>query len=295
MSLRPHALPALAAFAAAARHLNFAHAAAELNLTAAAVSHHMRRLEDQLGVVLFRRQPRGVSLTAEGRLLADASASAFADLEQALTSLRRQRQNPRVRLSVLPSLSSAWLAPRLAGFCRRHPEIRLAVEADRSLARFDDAGPDLGLRYGPGGWAGLTALPLMDEALLPAAAPTLAGLDAVVAASDIAQLPLLDDLAQQGWADWFRFAGLRRVRAREIHSFSDSSDALAAAAAGMGAILARERLAQPYFASGRLRPLPGPRMAAGYGYYIVYPQGRSLSMEAQALVNWLLEQAQLAP
>ena len=88
MVLRPDWLPALSAFESAARHQNFAHAAEELNLTASAVSHHVRKLEARLGVVLFQRHARGVTLTQEGRLLADASGSALADMEAALRSLR---------------------------------------------------------------------------------------------------------------------------------------------------------------------------------------------------------------
>ena len=80
MVLRPDWLPALSAFESAARHQNFAHAAEELNLTASAVSHHVRKLESRLGVALFQRHARGVTLTAEGRRLADASGSALASL-----------------------------------------------------------------------------------------------------------------------------------------------------------------------------------------------------------------------
>ncbi len=291
MSLRPHALPALAAFAAAARQLNFARAGAELNLTAAAVSHHIRKLEAQLGIALFQRQARGVALTAEGRLLADAAALALGDLEQALAGLRRTRTTPRVHVSVLPSLCAAWLSPRVARFAAAHPELRVVIESDRSLARFDESGPDLALRYGPGNWPGLAALPLMDDQLIPAASPELPGVASIVSAADIATLPLIGDLSQQGWADWFRAAGLRRVRATEMHSFSDSSDALNAAAAGMGAVLARWRLARPLLQSGRLRALPGPQVKAGYAYYLVHPQGRVLSPEAQAFVHWVQAEA----
>ena len=73
MAIRSDWLPALAAFESAARHQNFAHAAEELHLTASAVSHHVRKLESRLGVALFQRHARGVSLTAEGRHLADTA------------------------------------------------------------------------------------------------------------------------------------------------------------------------------------------------------------------------------
>lgn len=105
MSLRPDWLPALAAFEAAARHQNFAHAARELHLTASAVSHHVRRLKARLGSALFQRHARGVALTAEGRLLADAAGTALSDVEGVMRDLHRHRDDQQtVRISMLHSL-----------------------------------------------------------------------------------------------------------------------------------------------------------------------------------------------
>src|SRR5689334_21148175 len=114
MALRPDWLSALAAFEAAARHQNFAHAAEELHLTASAVSHHVRRLEAQLDVALFQRHARGVSLTSEGRQLADAASSAMADVDSVLRGLRSAREEQElVRITTLHSLTYTWLLPRL--------------------------------------------------------------------------------------------------------------------------------------------------------------------------------------
>jgi LysR family transcriptional regulator, glycine cleavage system transcriptional activator len=96
MALRADWLPALAAFESAARHQNFAHAAEELHLTASAVSHHVRKLESRLGVALFRRHARGVTLTPEGRQLADASSNALSDLAAVLGGLRSGRGSSQV-------------------------------------------------------------------------------------------------------------------------------------------------------------------------------------------------------
>src|SRR6201994_2038266 len=87
MTLRPTALPAFGVFAIAARHQNFAHAAEELDLTASAVSHHVRSLEATLGVKLFQRHARGVVLTAEGRSLADAATAALSDIDAVAVGL----------------------------------------------------------------------------------------------------------------------------------------------------------------------------------------------------------------
>ena len=293
-ALRPGLLPALAAFAAAARRQNFAHAAEDLHLTASAVSHHVRRLEALLGVTLFQRHARGVSLTPEGRLLADAAGAALQDLESVLSTLRGAGREPRVRLTCLPSFASAWLIPRLPRFAAAHPAVRLTVDTDRALARFDPGGPDLGIRYGPGRWPGVAAQHLLDDSLFPVAAPTLPGVEALAAPRDIARLPLIADLAMEGWREWFRAAGVRAVRGKEAHSFSDTHDALRAAAEGLGAALARRTLAAPMLDSGRLLRLPGPELPTRFAYHLVWPEHRRLSTAAEAFVAWLQGEAAAA-
>ncbi len=287
MSLRPDWLPALSAFEAAARHQNFAHAAEELHLTASAVSHHVRKLETRLGVALFQRHARGVTLTAEGRRLADAAGSALTDLEGVLRGLRGAREDhDRVRISTLHSLTYAWLLPRLPAFTALHPRISIAIDTEIALTRFDDGGPDLGIRHGPGHWAGLTSHHVMDDALFPVANPDIA--KHVSTPADIATLPLVADLARQGWHDWFRAADVHGVQLDVRHTFSDSTDALEAAARGLGATLAREKIATPWLDDGRLQRLPGPILPARWSYHIVYPSHRRLRPAAQAFVDWLL-------
>lgn len=289
MVLRSDWLPALAAFEVAARHQNFAHAAEELHLTASAVSHHVRKLEARLGVALFRRHARGVTLTAEGRQLADSTGSALADVDHVLRSLRAARGEPeRVRVSTLHSLTWSWLLPRLRPFVEAHPGVRLDFDSDVALARFDEGGPDLAIRHGPGHWPGLTSHKLMDEQLFPVGAPAIAARKDVRTAEDVARLPLVADLGHQGWNDWFRAAGIHGVRPDERQIFSDATDALEAAALGLGAALARAHIVAPWLASGRLQRLPGPVVGARWSYYVVYPAHRRLRPPARAFVDWLL-------
>lgn len=289
MTLRSEWLSALAAFESAARHQNFAHAADDLHLTASAVSHHVRKLESRLGVALFQRHARGVSLTAEGRQLADAASNALADLDGTVNALRASSQAPqRVRITTLHSLTFTWLTPRLPRFAAAFPDIGLSIETDAGLARFDEGGPDLGIRHGPGHWSGLSAHPLMDETLYPVASPRLAGVAALRTPADIARLPLIADLARQGWPDWFRAAGVPDGAHEERYRFSDSTGALQAAVEGLGAVLARDRLLAPFLRDGQLVRLPGPALTARWGYHVVYPAHRRLRPAAQCFVDWLL-------
>jgi len=290
MALHSDWLSALAAFEAAARHQNFAHAGEELHLTASAVSHHVRRLEARLGLPLFRRHARGVQLTAEGRLLADAASGAIADIDAVMRGLRGSRERePPVRITTLHSFASSWLIPRLPDFARAHPQIRLNVDTGSALTRFDDSGPDLGIRYGPGRWPGLTAAPLLEDRLFAVAAPRLAR--GIGSAEEVLQLPLIADLAVQGWRDWCRMAGLRVGVPDERYVFSDSTDMLAAAEQGLGAALARSSIVQPWLDAGTLSKLPGPELPGRYSYHVVWPEHRRLKPAARSVVDWLLAQA----
>ena len=290
MALRPDFLSALAAFESAARHQNFAHAAEELHLTASAVSHHVRKLESRLGVALFQRHARGVSLTSEGRQLADSASSAMSDMEGVLGSLRTAKdEGTRLRISTLHSLTYVWLLPRLPRFVASQPRIRLSVDTEVGLTRFDDGGADLAIRHGPGHWAGLTAHHLMDDALFPVASPRMARIGRVTEARQVAELPLINDLARQGWHDWFRAADVHGVKLDERYVFSDTTDALKAAVHGLGAALAREVIVAPYLADGSLIRLPGPVVPTRWNYFVVYPAHRRLRPNAQAFVDWILE------
>jgi LysR family glycine cleavage system transcriptional activator len=292
MKLRLSLLPAYGVFAAAARYQNFAHAAEELHLTASAVSHHVRKLEAALGVALFQRHARGAVLTAAGRALADAAATALTDLDSAAEDLlANARVAKQLRVTTLHSLTYCWLVPKLPRFTTQHPHIRLNIDTSMSLTRFDDDGPDLGIRHGHGPWPGLTAHHLMDEELFPVASSQLRGIERMTSAADIAALPLIGDLAHQGWTDWFRAAGVRGARLKELHTFNDSTDALQAAAFGLGVALARTQIAAPYLASGALIRLPGPMVKARFSYYIVYPSSRRLTTEAAAFIAWLRDEA----
>ncbi|RKH06529.1 LysR substrate-binding domain-containing protein [Corallococcus carmarthensis] len=291
MTLRTDLLPALAAFESAARHQNFARAAEELHLTASAVSHHVRKLEDRLGVVLFQRHARGVALTAEGRQLADAASTALSDMDNVLGGLKHSRdEDAVVRVTTVHSLTYAWLLPRMPGFTALHPRVRIHVDTEMALTRFDEGGPDLGIRYGQPPWPGLSAHPLMDDALFPVASPKLAGIEHVREAADVAKLPLIADLTRQGWQDWFRSADVRGVRVEERYSFSDTTGALMAAVQGLGAALAREKIVTPYFADNRLIRLPGPIVPTRASYFVVYPAHRRLRPAARLFCDWLLAQ-----
>ena len=296
MATRTDWLSALAAFEPAARHQNFAHAAEELHLTASAVSHQVRKLEARLGVALFQRHARGVALTAEGRRLADSASHAIGDLDSVMRELRTGPDaRHTVAVTTLHSFVHGWLIPRLPGFMAAHPEIRLRIDTGFALTRFDDGGPDFGIRFGPGHWPGLSTRLLPEERLFAAGAPAHEGVRAIRGADDIPGHPLLADLSHFGWHDWFRANGVHGADADARIVFSDSTDMLEAAAHGMGIALAREHVAAPWLRSGRLCALPGAWISGRRAYYLVHPGHRRLRAPARRFHEWLQAEAARSP
>ncbi len=292
MALDRDWLSSLAAFETAARHQNFAHAGEELHLTASAVSHHVRKLEARLGVALFQRHARGVSLTAEGRRLADAASLAIGDVDGAMQELRAGRDaHDTVTITTLHSFVHGWLIPRLPRFVAAHPQIRLRIDTGFALTRFEQGGPDFGIRFGPGRWPGLSARLLLEERLFAAASPRHPRLAQIRSAADIASQPLLADLSHFGWHDWFRANGVQPPPGDARMVFSDSTDMLEAAAHGLGIALAREHVAAPWLADGRLVTLPGAAIAGSRAYHLVHPDNRRLRAPARSFHDWLLAEA----
>ena len=242
-------------------------------------------------MTLFQRHARGVKLTTEGRQLADAATVALNDIEAVAANLHQTGDVVTLRITTLHSLAYCWLLPRLPRFCAQHPNIRLSLDTGTALTRFDEGGPDLGIRHGTGHWPGLTAHHLMDDELFPVASPGLAGVAAVREPRDIARLPLVTDLALQGWRDWFRAADVRGLRLPDMHSFSDSTDAMRAAVYGIGAALARKHIATPYLQRYELIRLPGPALKARFAYYAIHPAHRPLHPAAILFIDWLKREA----
>src|SRR6186997_2540117 len=131
-------LNALRAFEAVARHMSFTRAARELSVTQTAVSHQVKQLEQELGVILFRRSPRQIALTGEGRAWAAELGEIFSRLEAANRRLRQKVRavRPAVAVSVIPSFGSRWLVPRLGKFLEQHPEIDIRISASEKLVDF---------------------------------------------------------------------------------------------------------------------------------------------------------------
>ena len=255
MSDRLPPLTALRAFDAAARHMSFAMAADELNVTPAALSFQIKSLEEHLGVPLFRRLNRAVELTEAGRTLAPGAAEGFETLSAAWMTTRRLQDNSTLTVTAGPALTAKWLAPRLYDFARAHPEIDLRFTAslrNMDLAR-DDV--DVAIRFGYGQDDGLYSVPIRKEWLTPVMTPEMAAQFPTPESQTGAPLIFDDsiDFLQPScdWPTWFRAVGIDFSPEHGTH-FSNADHAINAAVSGMGAALGRRPMIIKDLQEGRL-------------------------------------------
>src|SRR5580692_4426000 len=173
MTIRLPSLNGLRAFEAAARHLSFTRAAAELNVTQTAISHQIRRLEEQLGKRLFLRRARALRLTRDGQDYLPAIRTAFDDLRRATARLQRPDREGLLTVSTTASLAAKWLVTRVAGFQDANPGIEVRITTSAHLVDFEREEVDMAVRYGRGVWPGLRAQWLMAEDIFPVCSPSL--------------------------------------------------------------------------------------------------------------------------
>src|SRR5271166_1081927 len=173
MTSRLLSLNGLRAFEAAARHLSFTLAAAELNVTQTAISHQIKRLEEELGLRLFIRKNRALALTPKAKDYLPGVRAAFNDLRLATDRVLRKDDDNVLTISTLASLAAKWLLPRLSTFQEAHPKIDVRITTSTSLVDFRNGDVDAALRYGRGHWAGLRAQWLMADELYPVCSPAL--------------------------------------------------------------------------------------------------------------------------
>src|SRR6202161_4219225 len=201
----------LAAFEAAARHLSFTIAASELNVTQTAISHQIRRLEEELGIRLFVRKNRALALTPEARDYLPGIRAAFDDLRLATDRLLRKENDRVLTVSTLASLAAKWLLPRLTAFQEAHPGLDVRITTSTALVDFRDGDVDAAIRYGRGHWPGMRADWLTADELFPVCSPALlTGNKPLRSPQDLADHTLLhtSGIYDDDWRLWLTAAGL---------------------------------------------------------------------------------------
>lgn len=287
-------LNAIRAFEAAARLSSITLAANELSVTPGAVSRQIRQLEDVLGVPLFTRGHRQITLTRQGADYFRAAAKAIEIIRGATQRLTRRKQRKQLKIRAYTTFAMRWLIPRLSSFhaARRDIEVLLTASLDDVDFRKEDL--DGAIRLGDGHWPGARSLRLVSNILAPVASPDLmAASPKLRRPIDLRHQTLLHSVARpDDWSNWLDAAGVGNdVDGRAGMSYQSSAMAYAAAVEGQGVAIAQLFLVEDDLRKNRLMmPFKRTLDMGDYTYYLLTP---SHSVESQAMVTfrtWMIEQ-----
>ena len=278
-------LNALRAFEVSARHLSFTRAAAELNVSQAAVSQHVKNLEDRLKVPLFRRLPRGLALTDEGLALLPVLAQSFERISQLLDQFGDGRAREVLTVGVVGTFAVGWLIPQLRDFHQRHPFVDFRLFTNNNRVDIAGEGLDYAIRFGDGAWHGTEAQALLAAPLSPMCSPALGA--ALQTADDLAGQVLLRSYRADDWVDWFAAAATPCPVLRGA-VFDSSLTMAEAAAQGAGIALLPVRMFAREMQQGRLvRPF---KVEVSNGrYWLTRLKSRPVTPAMLAFKAWLLE------
>jgi LysR family transcriptional regulator, glycine cleavage system transcriptional activator len=295
MTARLPSLNGLRAFEAAARHLSFTQAASELNVTQTAISHQIRRLEEELGIPLFIRKNRALALTPEASQYLPGIRAAFNDLRLATDRLLRKDDDKVLTISTLASLAAKWLLPRLASFQEAHPEIDVRITTSTGLVDFRNGDVDAAIRYGRGNWPGLRAAWLMADEMFPVCSPALlTGKRPLRNPEDLRDHVLLHNTNNgDDWRLWLTAAGLPPDISKQPGiTFDLILMTVQAAIDGMGVAMGRTTYVRDDIAKNRLVVPFEIALPADAGFYLVSPEGAPDSPKLRAFRQWLIASAQ---
>ena len=281
----------LRSFEAAARHLSFTKAAAELFVTHGAVSRAIRTLEDRLQVKLFKRNIRAVVLTQAGASYFVVVRDLLDKLSAATVTLMDQQTSGVINVSTVDSFGAKWLVPRLFRFSQKHKDIDVRLSSSSQLANFEADGIDIVIRFGRGNYPGLQSELLVQENLTPVCSPKLmAGPNPPRTLADLKHHTLIHDEFPIDWVGWLKFAGASDIDARRGIRFQSSVHAVQAAVQGDGIVLGRSALVSDDLKAGRLIQPFNVVLPMDLAYYVVYPPSSIARPKVKAFRDWLFEE-----
>jgi LysR family glycine cleavage system transcriptional activator len=282
-------------FEAAARLCSFARAASELHVTASAVSHRIKLLEQHYGTAFFIRNKHSLELTHEGTIFLESVLEALSILRSASSRLR-QDTTPTIRINVSTALANKWLAHRLDRYYEKHGHTRLEIRAVHhsalnQLADLRSGEVDVAIRYGKGGdWRGFKKTRLLPVRIFPVCSPAYKAGHTLKTPRDLASTTLLRS-PRDPWSRWFRTAGLKSPPQPSGTEFSDAGLLLSAAIGGQGVALARDVLAEEDLTIGRLVRIFQHSIPSELAYYALSPVKRRLRPEVEAFLRWLVTES----
>lgn len=288
----------LRAFEVSARLMSFTKAAEELFVTPSAVSHQVKSLEANLGIALFIRDSKTLTLTPAGKAYLPGVQEAFRQLAVATYQLHREQSSPALKINLPPTFAVKWLIPRMRGFAQALPGLDLKISTSKHMVDFTRDDVDMEVRYGRGVYAGLQAELCLPVDVIAVCSPALQqGAHPVRELSDLRQHVLLhddstyDDVSNPNWAAWLAHMGMHDIDTSRGPAFWPSHLVIDAAIDGQGVALVKKNWVQQDLAAGRLvRLFPDLSLPVEHAYYLVYPQERSTDARIQSFVQWMRQE-----
>jgi len=286
----------LQAFEAVARRRSFALAAAELHLTASAISHQIARLEAHLAIKLFERSAHGVRLSPAGEQYLARVAGALAAITAATDDMRQGASNS-LYVHCSPSLATLWLMPRLHLFALAHPDISLNLSAAHTHSDFALGQVDLDIRYGVPHWQHVVVEPLFEERILPLASAAFIRKHRLKRPDQLLGVPLIQsNVSVVQWSDWFATFSDKHAPDRFTLCFDRAHMSFDAAAQGLGVALESTTTGGKHLAEGKLLPVLGlDKSIRVKAHFAVYPARHARRPPVEAFLSWLHGEAAGSP
>lgn len=284
-------LSTLRAFEAAARAGGYTAAGRELNVTHAAVSQQVRRLEEHLGLTLMRRRGRGLELTEAGQHLAERLGTAFGIVAAAIGELTETDAARPLKVSLTPMFAATWLLPRIGTFRERHPEVELVLDPTPENVDLVATGVDLAIRFGDGDWPGLVTEQLLRSHFVVVVARSL--LDRTGGEADIRALPWLQQQGTDELRIWLARRGVDVGQKTNIIHLPGYMT-LPALRDGQGVAATARLFVEDDIRAGRLVVLYEDEGPGRTGYHLLWPERRPLREAARHFVDWVREEARAA-
>ncbi|WP_432817194.1 LysR family transcriptional regulator [Sulfitobacter sp. JB4-11] len=282
-------LSALRAFAAFAEEGGVVAAGDALGVSHAAISQQLRSLETHLDLVLLDRSGRALSLTPDGRQLAEAARAGFGGMIHTAQVLTGARAAQPLHISLTPTFAASWLMPRLPRFREKFGNVDLMLNPTPKLADLGPDGVDLAIRHGTCDWPGLDCEMLVQSPIVVVAAPALVGAEGPPPKpADLARLPWLEELGRSEADGWLEQQGVRREAGFGMTQLPGNL-LLEGARSGQGVAVTVRCFVEDDIAAGRLRVI-AVEEARGAGYYLVKRPG-VMRPALKSFVQWLRREA----
>ena len=292
-------LTELRAFEAAARHLSFKMAAAELYVTPTAISHQIKLLERHCGRALFRRRPRPLKLTTAGEQLFPVIRDGFQTFADVLATVRAGATGGRLRITATNAFAARWLVPRLPNWRAAHPRLKLDILGTDAVLDLAAGEADIAIRYARRPPPGGHCIELTRDIFRVVASPKLVGeaqSGKSLSPAELANFPLIEiewpstDLDAPNWQRWQTMARRRLKRVPDLArlqslAFREELHAIEAAISGQGIAICSDVLVAPELASGALVQVSKLTLP-GYGFYLVHRSGHPKLASISAFSAW---------